>query len=244
MADENNMERPGDTRSDLEGMEAAMEQIERLWELDPSLLTPDKIEEALGDVKLGEVMAQFQSEARKLAEQFSEETDEFDDDDDFCGAQEGFDSSALDQTLFQRPAAADGSFDDYPGSEELWQHAMRLNPEDRLHVTIEITSPPMSRLEKLYYNTCHYMLIFDPFDTKVTYRDVTTPRQDYLEGHGWPAMLRLPRKSWPQLEPLWDTVRVEQFNLREAMRTNDHERIARDDLVSPATEALRVALSR
>ena len=78
----------------------------------------------------------------------------------------------------------------------------------------------------------------------MTFRCRKTPRQDYLPGHGeanrepvgWPAMLALPRRKWPDLTVLWDTLRVYDYSLRQAMRSNDYKRTDRPGPPPPREE--------
>jgi hypothetical protein len=234
---------PHDDDQTLGGLDSL---FEKLCELGPDKMgdmSPEQIQQLMGGAKLGEVIAKFQQVARKMADDLEESgQNDFDDGDAFDDEEFEFDSAVIDETFFQRPNTTDGSCNAFPGSQQLWQHALQLHPDERLQVSIEIQSPPTTRIEKIYYSRCHYRLIFDLFDNKVTFRDVTTPRQDYLTGKGWPAMMRLPRQTWPQLEPLWETVRVEQFNLRAALQSNNHNFTPRDDLVAFARRALQAGL--
>lgn len=246
MADSENSEPEDDP---LRMIESLMGPLSELNPAQLAQMQPEEISELLGGKKLGEVIGKFQQDALALAAELAKQqgidlddlADE--DDDDFEDEDPDYADAEIDDAFFIRPDGPDGLCDNFPGSEALWQAALELNPEERLQVSIEIKSPPVTRIEKIYYSTCHYRLIFDLFDTKVTFRDVTTPRQDYLSGKGWPAMLKLPRQSWPQLEPLWETVQVEQFNLREALRSNNHQRHARQDLVPLAKQALQAGLT-
>ncbi len=243
MSDQNSQPEPGEQDVELESV------MERLGQIDPTQLgdkSPEEMQQLLGGAKLGEVVAAFQQMAAELAQQQGIDLNQLDDDDeddddlsDWFGEDH---EESFDEAIFARPAEPDGACDKYPGAGELWQAAIALQEDERLEVSIEMKSPPVTRVEKLYYNTCHYRLVFDLFDNKVTFRDVTTPRQDYLHGHGWPAMLSLPRHTWPEMEVLLDTIQVEQFNLREAIQSNNAQRVVREDLIPIARKVLSAAL--
>ena len=247
MSSPNPPEKSPDDASKPESLDTLMKRFEQLLEGDPDQISPEDIQRTLGSAKLGDVMAQFREQASELLANLPVDDGELEDDDfedDELDEDDDFDDEDLDERFFSRPVAPMGSFNEFPGSEELWRHAFELPSDERLHVTIEITSPPVTRVEKLYYHTCHYQLVFDPFDTKVTYRDVQSPRQDYLSNSGWPEMLKSPREMWPELTPLWDTISVYQFNLRQALRSNQYQRHAREDLLSFAEQTLRAALDK
>ena len=246
MPDPNNQGQSNEPDVDLTSM---MERIEQLDPTQLAELSPEQIQELFGGAKLGQVFSAFQQQAGKMAAELAKQQevnlDQLDGDEDdrrIDTDNDTFSDDSIEGSLFARPSHPDGSFGDYPGSEQIWLAAFALGHDDRLQVSVEIKSPPVTHIEKIYYDTCHYRILFDLFDTKVTFRDVTTPRQDYLHGNGWPAMLSLPRKSWPDLEVLPDTIRVEQFSLREAFRSNSHTRIPRADLNPFAHQALTAAL--
>lgn len=239
MANTDKPETPDDAGKSLEDM------MKKLLQVNPAELNPENVQEVLGGAKMVDVFQKLQQQARKMAQQLADQEgidlDQLDDDDDdgwFDEADEDFDEEALEEALFARPTKHDGHWQDFPGAESLWQVALELPAEQRLVVSIEINSPPVTQVEQMYYHVCHYRLLFDPCDSKVTFRDVNTPRQDYLQGKGWPAMLAQPRKSWPELTPLWDTLKVEQYNLREALQSNDYAKVSRDDLQESARQAL------
>jgi hypothetical protein len=140
------------------------------------------------------------------------------------------------------PAGGEPSAD-AEGIVVLSQAAEKLPAGHGLIVSIEIKSPPVTRVEKAYYHECHYRLSIDVRGDKVTFNDMQSARQDYLHAGPWPAMLFAPILEWPDLTPLWDTIEVREFDWPKAMRKRKYEGPLREDLYDAARSALEQAFN-
>jgi hypothetical protein len=130
---------------------------------------------------------------------------------------------------------------DAPGIGQLWQAAQQLAAGVGLTIGIQIKSPPVTRVEKAYYNECHYLLWIDVRGNKVTFKDMNTPRQDYLYAAEWPTFLFAPILQWPDLRPLWDTLEVRELDWQKAMKKRNYQGPLRPDLTEAARNALEQA---
>jgi hypothetical protein len=99
----------------------------------------------------------------------------------------------------------------------------------------------VTRVEKAYYNECHYLLWIDVRGNKVTFKDMNTPRQDYLYAAEWPTFLFAPILQWPDLRPLWDTLEVRELDWQKAMKKRNYQGPLRPDLTEAARNALEQA---
>jgi hypothetical protein len=132
---------------------------------------------------------------------------------------------------------------DAEGIAILSQAAEELPAGHGLVVSIEIKSPPVTRVEKAYYHECHYRLSIDVRGDKVTFNDMQSARQDYLHAGPWPAMLFAPILEWPDLTPLWNTIEVREFDWPKAMRKRKYEGPLREELHDAARSALEQAFN-
>lgn len=109
------------------------------------------------------------------------------------------------------------------GIRELTRAALELvdDPNQSLEITVRIDTPPVTRVEKVYYGragTLSYDLTFSIGHNYVTFKDSATPRQASLNGAPWPLSLFAPQCQWPEARPQWDTVRVRRVDLAKSMR--------------------------
>lgn len=167
------------------------------------------------------------------------EGDDWTDGDDF---DDDFDDEDL-SSLLTKPNHPDGDWNEFPGAETLWDAAQQLAGTDRLQVLVEIEITDSPELESdLTEQGNPYTLIFDICSDKVIYHAEASGEQHYLKGNGWPNMLRLPTLAWPSMTVLWDSLRVEQLDLRTAFRINQRVSIRRAELLEPAHSALTAAV--
>jgi len=132
---------------------------------------------------------------------------------------------------------------DVPGLVQLTEEAGKLPAGTGLVLSLQIKSPPVTRIEKTYYPLagCHYRLTIDVRGQHVTFNDMTSARQDYLYAQEWPTFLFAPILQWPELTPLWETLEVREFDWNKAMKKRKYEGVLRDDLKAAAREALEQA---
>ena len=131
---------------------------------------------------------------------------------------------------------------DAPGIGILWEAAAKLAPQWGLAVTLQIKTPPVTRIEKTYYpEECHYVLTIDVRRDHVTFKDMHTPRQDYLFAGQWPSFLFAPILQWPDLKPLWETLEVQEFDWPTATKKRNYRPTPRADLLAAARGALEQA---
>ena len=229
---------------DQPGVREKLEELNALRGPNPPGMGPSVTEQLLGGAKLANVMASFQAQMKQVVDALPDDG-EPEDPEEAAAADRLADSLAA-----AAPAKTVGDLANVPGAAEVRAAAETVKKGRRLEVSVEVTSPPVDRVERACYDVAHYTLIFDPLGSKVTFRCKKTPRQDYLPGHeeanrepvGWPAMLALPRRKWPDLTVLWDTLRVCDYSLRQAMRSNDYKKTDRPDLLPHAETALRAGL--
>jgi hypothetical protein len=110
-----------------------------------------------------------------------------------------------------------------------------------LDISIQIKSPPVTRIEKLYYEECHYLLSIDVNRDSLTLKDMATPRQDYLSVAEWPGILYAPILQWPELTPLWETLEVRELDWNKAVKKRGYVGPLREDLHDAARAALEQA---
>lgn len=140
------------------------------------------------------------------------------------------------------PQATGDASPDVPGIGILWEATARLPAQWGLALTIQIKTPPVTRIEKTYYpEECHYLLSIDICRKHVTVKDMHTPRQDYLHAGEWPSFLFAPILQWPDLKPLWETLEVHEFDWPTAMKKRKYQPIARPELLDAARAALEQA---
>jgi len=134
---------------------------------------------------------------------------------------------------------------DAPGIALLADAANALQPGLTLQLQIEIQSPPVTRIEKIYYvdTGCHYRLTFEINSGQVTFNDTRSPRQDYLNAGSWTDALFAPILEWPELTPLWDTLVVQEFDLKKAIKSRKYQPTPRPDLIPAARSALEQAFN-
>jgi hypothetical protein len=130
---------------------------------------------------------------------------------------------------------------DIPGAHELWDAAQQLPNGVGLVLSLQIKSPPVTDVEKAYYHESHYLLSMDVRGDKVTFKDMQTPRQDYLYAGGWPTFLFAPILQWPELTPLWETLEVREFDWGQAIRKRRYQGKLRGDLQVWARSALNLS---
>jgi len=141
------------------------------------------------------------------------------------------------------PAPTGAASTDAAGVAALAQAAAALGPGLTLRLQIEMTSPPVTRIEKVYYADvgCHYRLTFEVNNGQVTFNDTRSPRQDYLRGATWTEALFAPIVQWPELTPLWETLSVSEFDVGKAIRSRKYQPPPRPDLQAAARSALEQA---
>ena len=141
-----------------------------------------------------------------------------------------------------KPAASRPASPDAPGLAALREAAAGLEAGETLRLAIQIKSPPVTRIEKAYYPTeCHYLLTMDLGGPQVTYKDMTSPRQDYLDADGSPAHLYTPILQWPELTPLWETLEVQAFDLQKAIKSRKYAPKLLPNLIAAARSVLEQA---
>jgi hypothetical protein len=141
------------------------------------------------------------------------------------------------------PAPTGQAAPDAPGVTVLSEATAALAPGLTLRLQIEMTSPPVTRIEKVYYAEvgCHYRLTFEVNNGQVTFNDTRSPRQDYLHGKSWVEALFAPIVQWPELTPLWETLAVQEFDLKKAIKSRQYDPTPRPDLLPAARSALEQA---
>ena len=141
------------------------------------------------------------------------------------------------------PVATGTAAPDADGVHELSQAAAQLAAGKTLRIQIEMTSPPVTRIEQVYYAGvgCHYRLTFEVNSSQVTYNDTRSPRQDYLRAKSWTEALFTPILQWPDLTPLWETLTVSEFEIAKALKSRKYEPALRADLQAAARSALEQA---
>ncbi len=106
-------------------------------------------------------------------------------------------------------------------------------------------APPVTQVEKLYYGAagCHYRLTFTVGEGQVTYNDTKSPRQDYLYTRNAADSRFAPILQWPELTPLWETLKVVEFEPAKAFKSRKYVPDPRPDLVPAARSALEQGFS-
>jgi len=152
--------------------------------------------------------------------------------------------SVFDQRRPESTSAVTSS-PDVPGIATLEEAAASLSRGLSLRLQIEMTSPPVTQLEKVYYGEvgCHYRLTFEVGNSQVTFNDTRSPRQDYLHAKTWTEALFAPIAQWPELRPLWETLTVQEYNLSKAIKSRRYQPTPRPDLHAAAQSALEKAFS-
>ena len=155
----------------------------------------------------------------------------------------GFDCLPILEGRDEHPEPVGEASPDAPGIGQLREAADKLPEGTSLVLTIQIRTPPVTRIEKAYYAnaTCHYILSIDLNRGQVTLKDANTPRQDYLHAGDWPGVLFAPILQWPDLTPLWESLEVHEFDWPTAMRKRKYQPAARPDLHPAAHSALEQA---
>ena len=130
------------------------------------------------------------------------------------------------------------------GIRALSRAAAELPPGRTLRLTLRIETPPVRRLERLWYGsrTCRYDLSVDVGGSQTTINATDSPAQDYLRAGPWPLPLFAPILQWPQLTPFWDTVQVLDADVAKSMRLNKWVGTPRPDLHEAAAAAWRQGL--
>lgn len=143
------------------------------------------------------------------------------------------------------PAPLDANAFNIPAFSKLNVAAAALAPGQTLRLQIEIQSPPVTRIEQVYYAGvgCHYRLTFEVNNGKVTFNDTRSPRQDYLHGKCWNEALFLPILEWPELTPLWETLSVHEFDIKQAIKSRNYKPVTRPDLLDDARSLLERAFT-
>jgi hypothetical protein len=105
----------------------------------------------------------------------------------------------------------------------LTQAALALadDPNQQLEITVRIDTPPVTRVEKVYYGqagTLSYDLTIGVGLNYVIYKDANTPRQAGLQGAPWPLALFAAQCKWPAARPRWETVKVRRIDKGASMR--------------------------
>jgi hypothetical protein len=99
--------------------------------------------------------------------------------------------------------------------------ALADDPNQQLEITVRIDTPPVTRVEKVYYGqagTLSYDLTIGVGLNYVLYKDSTTPRQAGLQGAPWPLSLFAAQCKWPAARPRWETVKVRRIDRAASMR--------------------------
>lgn len=212
---------------DLPDLEALLQRIGP----NPS---PEDIQAALGGVDMLGMLNQMREQASEMLQELGG-SEEFPAGDDSLPV----DAPATSPPAFDRPDTPDGDWKDYPGAETLWEAAAKLPPSERLEISIEVKATPVTDVEQAIYQQLHYRLLFDVHGAHVTYQDVNSPRQDYLHGKRFPAMVTRPREMWPDAAPQWETLQVYRYDLSKALTSNSFPRHRLEELESAAAELLR-----
>ncbi|MFO0875875.1 MAG: hypothetical protein U0840_00610 [Gemmataceae bacterium] len=131
-----------------------------------------------------------------------------------------------------------------PAIVELTQAALALidDPNQQLEITVRIDTPPVTRVEKVYYGqagTLSYDLTIGVGLDHVIYKDSTTPRQAGLQGAPWPLSLFAAQCKWPHARPRLDTVKVRQLDKAASLRKAKPMGPELPDLRATAQAALR-----
>lgn len=117
----------------------------------------------------------------------------------------------------EQPVPTSAASADDPGFAVLMEVGSKLPEKVSLIVMIEIRTPPVRRMEKMVYpKGCHYTLKFDVTRDQVTFSDVNSPMQDYFTGMPTVKLFFCPITQWPELTPLWETLRVVEFDWKQA----------------------------
>jgi hypothetical protein len=109
------------------------------------------------------------------------------------------------------------------GIRELTRAALALadDPNQQLEITVRIDTPPVTRVEKVYYGQAgilRYDLTIGVGLDYVIYKDSNTPRQAGLQGAPWPLSLFAAQCKWPAARPRWETVKVRRIDKAASMR--------------------------
>lgn len=155
----------------------------------------------------------------------------------------GFDCLPLLQGQEENPVPPREPMPDAPGIAALWQAARDLPKDQDILVSIQIKSPPVTRIEKAYYHECHYRLSIYVQGDKVVFNDMNTARQEYLYAGKWPTFLFTPILQWPELTPLWATLEVREFDWARAVKKRNYQGPLRADLLPHARSALEQAFN-
>jgi hypothetical protein len=146
-----------------------------------------------------------------------------------------------------RRQALESALADPVNSEEirlLTRAALALvdDPHQQVEITVRIDTPPVTRIEKVYYGqagTLSYDLTIAVGLNYVIYKDSNTPRQAGLQGAPWPLSLFAAQCKWPAARPRWDTVEVRQIDTMASLRKNKRTGPERPELRAAAEAALR-----
>jgi hypothetical protein len=99
--------------------------------------------------------------------------------------------------------------------------ALADDPNQQLEITVRIDTPPVTRVEKVYYGqagTLSYDLTIGVGLNYVIYKDSETPRQAGLQGAPWPLSLFAAQCRWPAARPRWQTVKVRRIDQAASLR--------------------------
>jgi hypothetical protein len=130
------------------------------------------------------------------------------------------------------------------GIRELTRAALALidDPTQHLELTVRIDTPPVTRVEKIYYGKAgklSYDLTLPLGQEYVIYKDSMTPRQAGLNNAPWPLTLFAAQCKWPAAQPQWDTVRVRRVDQAKSQRKGKTMGPELPELQSAAVEAWR-----
>jgi hypothetical protein len=153
----------------------------------------------------------------------------------------GFECLPLLEGKEENPAPPRAPMPDAPGIAALAQAAWRLPKGQDILVSIQIKSPPVTRVEKAYDHECHYRLSILVQDDKVTFNSMNSGRQEYLYAGKWPTFLFTPILQWPELTPLWPTLEVVEYDWAKALKKRNYQGLPRPDLLEHARSALEQA---
>jgi hypothetical protein len=109
------------------------------------------------------------------------------------------------------------------GIRELTQAALALadDPNQQIEITVRIDTPPVTRVEKVYYGqagTLSYDLTIGLGLNYVIYKDSNTPRSAGLQGAPWPLSLFAAQCKWSEARPRWETVKVRKIDKAASIR--------------------------
>src|SRR5262249_21363354 len=126
----------------------------------------------------------------------------------------------------------------------LTQAALDLadDPNQQVEITVRIDTPPVTRVEKVYYGqagTLSYDLTLGVGLNYVIYKDSSTPRQAGLQGAPWPLSLFAAQCKWPAARPRWETVKVRHIDQAASLRKNKPMGPELPELRAAAEAALR-----